>query len=294
MSIQETQLEAWSGQGAVTNSVNTHTYVRNALNAHSWPQGMKYEVYLQGSYANTTNIRGESDVDVVAECTSVAYSNLDENEKRQLGLGVGSHNFTEFRREVIAALTNYRDGSTVDPSGANAVEVVPPPNSNRLKADVIPCVTYNEYQSLKIIATGLTFWNQHNQQQIINFPKPHIRNGEQKNATGKTNGWYKPSVRMFKNARRQMVGDNNDLRKRFPSYFVECLFYNVPDSNYGYSYQRTYTQAVDYLAKALSNGTADKFTTQSGRQWLFGSSSVQWSQENARDFVARLVQLWGT
>lgn len=294
MTIAENQLEAWSGQGAVTNSINTHTYVRNALDAHTWPQGMKYEVYLQGSYANSTNIRGESDVDVVAQCTSVFYSNLEENEKRQLGLGVGSHNFADFRREVIAALNNYRDRSTVDPSGANAIEVIPPANSNRLKADVIACVFYKEYQALKVIAEGLTFWNQHNQQQIVNYPKLHIRNGEQKNANGRTNGWYKPSVRMFKNARRQIAGDNNELRKRFPSYFVECLFYNVPDTNYGYSYQRTYTQCVNYLATALSDGTADKFTTQSGRHWLFGSNSVQWSQEKARDFVARLVQLWGT
>jgi hypothetical protein len=97
---------------------------------------------------------------------------------------------------------------------------------------------------------------------------------------------------MFKNARRKIIDDNDDLRKHFPSYFVECLFYNVPDQNFGYSYQRTYAQAVNYLAEVIGNKTADKFTTQSGQHWLFGSNSIQWSQENAKDFVSRLVQLW--
>lgn len=63
MSISETQLTSWSNQGAITNSINMHTYIRNALAAHTWPAGMKYEVYLQGSYPNPTNIRGDSDVD---------------------------------------------------------------------------------------------------------------------------------------------------------------------------------------------------------------------------------------
>jgi hypothetical protein len=293
MTIAENQLEGWSSQGAITNSIATHTYVRNALATHTWPPRMKHEVYLQGSYANSTNIRGDSDVDVVAECTSIFYSNLNDAEKQRLGLDPGSHSFADFRREVIAALETYRDRSRVDPSGANAIEVIPPPNSNRLKADVLASVTYKRYDSLKVIAEGLTFWNQQNQQQIINYPKLHIRNGEQKNANGRTNGWYKQSIRVFKNARTRIIDGNDDLRKGFPSYFVECLFYNVPDHLFGYSFQRTYAQAVDYLAKALSEeDAAKKFTTQSGQHWLFGSSSIQWSLENAREFISRLIKLW--
>ena len=294
MSISETALDGWSRQGAVTNSINTHTYIRNALDAHTWPQGMKYQVYLQGSYGNSTNIRGDSDVDVVAECSSIFYSNLSDDEKQRLGLQTGSHSFADFRREVTTALTNYRDSSRIDPSGPNAIEVIPPATSNRLKADVLPSVTYKRYDTLRVIAEGLTFWNQQNQQQIINYPKLHIQNGEQKNANGRANGWYKQSVRMFKNARIQIIGSDDSLRKRFPSYFVECLFYNVPDRYFGFSFQRTYAQAVEYLVNALTNDTAAKFTTQSGQHWLFGSSSVQWSKENAEDFIERLRNLWGT
>src|SRR5215213_9264122 len=267
MSISETQLDTWSKQGSVTNSANTHTSIRNALSSHNWPDGMAYEVYLQGSYANTTNIRGDSDVDVVVECNSVYYSNIEEHEKPLIGWTPGKHSYSDFRREVIAALTSYYGSSLVDTSGANAVEVLPGSNSNRLKADVLPCADYKRYESLRVAAEGLTFWNQHTHQQIINYPKLHISNGEDKNRQYVTNGWYKPSVRMFKNARLQIIGNDDSLRKRFPSYFVECLFYNVPNNYFGYSYQRTYSQALDYLANALRNGTADQFTTQSRQHY---------------------------
>jgi hypothetical protein len=41
---------------------------------------------------------------------------------------------------------------------------------------------------------------------------------------------------MFKNARRQVIANNDHLRSRYPSYFIECLFYNLPDRFFGYSY----------------------------------------------------------
>lgn len=291
MSISEAQLQTWCGQGAVTGSVLTHTSVRNALAAHSWPQGMRYEVYLQGSYANTTNIRADSDVDVVVECTSVFYSNLEDHEKQLLGLSVGRHSYSDFRREVLSALTSYYGHSLVHASGANAIEVLPA--SNRLKADVLPCVSYHHYQALQVAVEGVAFWNQHTSQQVKNFPKLHIRHGEQKNGSDRTNGRYKPSVRMFKNARRQLVENDESLRKRYPSYFVECLLYNALDECYSNSAQQTFAQAVIYLSNALRNGTADHFKTQSGCHELFGASVVQWSKENASDFVSRLITMWG-
>ena len=78
MPIPESQLETWSHQGAVTTAKQTHESIRKALNPHTWPTGVKYEVYLQGSYKNTTNIRGDSDVDVVAQLNSTFQHDLSE------------------------------------------------------------------------------------------------------------------------------------------------------------------------------------------------------------------------
>lgn len=290
MPIPEEQLKAWANQGATVGSANTYASIRKALNSHSWPEEMNYEVYLQGSYANSTNIRSESDVDVVIELTSVFWSNLQEIEKQSLGLTPGRYSLDDFRREVIQAIQSYYRRGLVDTSGGKAVKVLA--ESGRLNADVLPCATYKRYDSMKLIAEGITFWNQRNGQQVINYPKLHISNGEQKNSAEQTKGGYKPSLRMFKNARTRIIGDSEELRKRFPSYFTECLFFNVPDSVYLSSFQYTYQNAINYLSAAFSNGSAAKFVTQSGQYWLFGSTSVQWSQDQAADLVVRLNQLW--
>jgi tRNA nucleotidyltransferase (CCA-adding enzyme) len=75
MPIPESQLEIWSHQGAVTASKTTHESIRIALSANTSPIRQRVaaggvEIYLQGSYKNDTNIRGDSDVDVVVELTA--------------------------------------------------------------------------------------------------------------------------------------------------------------------------------------------------------------------------------
>jgi tRNA nucleotidyltransferase (CCA-adding enzyme) len=77
MGIPESQLQTWSHQGAVTTAKTTHESIRNALAANTSPiRDKSYEVYLQGSYKNTTNIRGDSDVDVVAQLNSTFQDDL--------------------------------------------------------------------------------------------------------------------------------------------------------------------------------------------------------------------------
>jgi hypothetical protein len=291
MSIPESQLQTWTSLGSVTNSASTHIVLRKALAAHEWPSVMNYTDYLQGSYANTTNIRGDSDVDIVVECNSIFYSNLSADEKRTLGLNPAPHGFDDFRNEVISALVSYYGKSYVDTSGANSVKVLPSDTTNRLFADVVVRANYVRYDSLRAIAEGITFWNSKTNDQIINYPRSHICNGETKNKSA--GGHYKSTIRLFKNARRCMIEGDQELKKKFPSYFVECLLYNVPDSYFRLStHQLTFTQIVSYLASAFDRGDEDKFTTQSELHWLFGDDLWQWSKPEAIDFVARLSRLW--
>ncbi len=291
MPIPESQLKVWANQGATDGSARTYASIKAALDTYSsWPDGMRFDVYLQGSYPNATNTRGNSDVDVVAEMTSINYSNLTKEEKQKLSLGVGKYSHKDFREEVLKALKSYYGKNCVDDSGGKAIKI--PASSGRLNADVVPCVKYRRYDNLRVVAEGITFWNQRTGDQIINYPKLHIRNGEQKNSSDRTKGGYKPSLRMFKNARSCIVGDSAELKGKYPSYFVECLFSNLLDSVYLNSYQYTYEKAVADLLAAFKNGSAAKFKTQSGRHWLFGKSSVQWSQESAYDLTLKMQQLW--
>ena len=63
MPIPESQLETWSHQGSIAQSSATHNSIRNVLVAGGTPYaGRTFEVFLQGSYGNSTNIYAESDV----------------------------------------------------------------------------------------------------------------------------------------------------------------------------------------------------------------------------------------
>ncbi|MGE0128960.1 MAG: nucleotidyltransferase [Blastocatellales bacterium] len=291
MPIPETQLKIWSNQGATEGSAKTYASIKAALDTYSWPEGMRPVVYLQGSYPNSTNTRGNSDVDVVAEMDCVYYSNLTELDKPKVGWTPGRYEFADFRPHVIKALKSYYGERLIDDSGGKAIKVLA--SSGRLNADIVPCVQYKRYdENLQVIGEGITFWNQRTGEQIINYPKLHIRNGEQKNSAERTKGGYKPSLRMFKNARSVIAEGSEELKKKYPSYFVECLFSNVPDSVYLSSYQYTFESGVAYLSEALKNGNAATFVTQSGHHWLFGNQSVQWSQDHARDLIARMQNLW--
>jgi len=70
MSIPANQLDTWAKQGSKDLSSTTYQSVRNALSGSSSPiremiTSGKVKIDLQGSYANDTNTRGDSDVDVL-------------------------------------------------------------------------------------------------------------------------------------------------------------------------------------------------------------------------------------
>lgn len=286
MAIPETQLETWSHQGATVGSANTHKSIRIALSQHSWQEGMNYDPYLQGSYANYTNIRGNSDVDLVIESSNVCYSNLSEDEKQRLNIGQGSYNYWDFHGEVLQALTSYYGVSSVT-SGQKSIKIAS--SNNRLAADVVPCITYKHYHNRAVVAKGITFFTQRSNQQVINYPKLHLANGSAKN--GRTNMNYKPAVRMFKNARERIIQNNSFLAGNYPSYFVECLLYNVPDDRFSNSFASTYCGVVDFLLSQNSQDLAE-FRCQNGRLRLFGNLPTQWDITQAEDFINRLCLLW--
>ena len=291
MSIPESQLQTWSNQGAVVTAQNTHNSIRTALESYrQWPDDVKYEPYLQGSYKNSTNIYGNSDVDLVVELTSVFWSNLTDEEKTQLGIRNVNYDWGQFRQDVISALNNYYGSNQIDTSGKKSVKVRP--SSGRLNADVVISGKYKYYESQKLRAEGIILWTQPGWEEIINYPKVHFDNGAYKNSDFKTNGLYKPSIRMFKNARDKFVGSNPLLKDRFPSYFIECLLYNVPNKCFGTSYHETYAAVVNWLNDEFNKNSVSEFVCQNGMFYLFGSSSVQWNVNDAREFVNQLINLW--
>src|SRR5262245_45224159 len=115
MSIPESQLQTWSNIGATDLPQKTHASIRNAIESFKgWREQIVYDIYLSGSYVNSTNIHGNSDVDVVIEVTSISYSNLSGEEKQALNITPATYSWDIFRQDVITALTNYYGSQSID------------------------------------------------------------------------------------------------------------------------------------------------------------------------------------
>jgi tRNA nucleotidyltransferase (CCA-adding enzyme) len=79
MAIPESQLDTWSHQGSVTQSANTYATIKRALEAASANYtDRNFEVFLQGSYGNDTNVFAESDVDIVIHYDGAFYHNINQ------------------------------------------------------------------------------------------------------------------------------------------------------------------------------------------------------------------------
>ena len=285
MPIPESQLETWSHQGAVTTAKQTHESIRVALKAYDWPKEVRYEVYLQGSYKNDTNIRGDSDVDVVVQLNSTFFENLPVNLKRQFGFRDASYRWEEFRSDVLTALRNHYGPGRVR-EGRKSLKVQTP----YLPADVVVSVQYHKYpeppRSKDNFVEGMAFWVRSEGRWVINYPKIHYENGVKKNE--KTNKRYKPTVRMFKNARTYLVDRGVIPADLAPSYFLECLLYNVPDDKFGPNLQSTFREVIVWLREA----DFSRFFCQNEQLLLFGSSPEQWSEDRAHRFLEAMVTLW--
>lgn len=154
--IPEAQLETWSHQGAGIGSRDTYNQLRGVLLSPDSPYAARtFDVFLQGSYGNDTNIYSESDVDVVIQLTSAFNYGLDDLPVEQKTAfqtaysGGVAYSLTQFKQEVQAHLTaRYR--ADVIP-GKRAINIQA--NGNRRSADVIVCQDYRRYRSFYSVSS---------------------------------------------------------------------------------------------------------------------------------------------
>ena len=288
MAIPESQLSRWSDHGSQDASKRTHETIRGVLDAYSWPQGMTYDFYLQGSYRNDTNISGDSDVDVVLELnSSFRYdtTSLSQYEQQMLSASISPaiYDWNDFRRETLKVLESGF-GTRFIGQGNKSIKLKADPP--RLAVDVVVCMEHRKYTTYYSYVEGMTFFALQDKRWVVNYPKEHYNNGASKSR--RTWHRYKRTVRMFKNARNHLESTGSISSDIAPSYFVECLLYNAPDSAFQAGFQDTYCSVVNWMAQSDLN----ELVCQNGQQYLFGPSPEQWSVTDAQTFASQLVDLW--
>ena len=292
MAIPEFQLETWSHQGSIIQSSTTYQTIRKALSESNAAYADKsFNVFLQGSYVNDTNIYSESDVDTVIRLDSIfGYDISDLPPEQQAAFqqvfgGSASYTFNEFKQGVVTRLSTAFGKDSVK-SENKAIKIKA--NASRRSADVVACYEYRRYIRFISLSDyyyipGVIFPSA-SSGTIINYPKQHSDNCTTKHQA--TSSWFKPMVRIVKNMRSRLVDDGVIANDIAPSYYIEGLFYNVPNDKFGSSYADTFCNCINWLVST----DRSKLICANEQYWLFGNNNVQWqSNKCAINFLKSLL-----
>jgi hypothetical protein len=295
-------LATWANSVSADAAKRAHEAVRRAILATSSPlarlvEGADFEIYLQGSYKNSTNVRGDSDVDIVVQLIQSFWRDISalppvERALYESSFHDATYQWSAFRADVLTALQAYFGAADVS-NDEKCLTVRA--SASRFSADVVAALEFRRYRGFRGLNdqdydSGIKFLTRDGDRAVINYPKQHHGNGVAKNCAGRTDGQYKPGVRLFKNARRCLVERGFLSEEAAPSYFVECLLYNVPDEAFGGTWQQSYCAIVNWLRSNLSS----YLVCQNEQVRLFGETPEQWSAERATEFVGGLIQLWNS
>jgi hypothetical protein len=234
-------------------------------------------VFAQGSYANRTNVREDSDVDICVLCKDTCFTDYtmsDGLSDAVFGHGTAVYPYPAFKNDVEAALKSYFGESAVT-RGNKALDVRA--NTYRIDADVVACCEHLRYMGnpnnhYHLSGTQLI---PDDGGTIINWPRQNYDNGVEKNdATGRR---FKAVVRILKRLRNEMADAGHAAAEPIPSYLIECLAWNVPNEGFGHD---MYKDDVRYALTHLWNQTRSE------------DSCKEWGEVNELKYLFREGQPW--
>lgn len=207
----------------------------------------KVHIFIQGSYANNTCVRNESDVDIA----------VVRDDVHEYAFGERFGTSTTDKKEEAVKLKNavertlrnhfpyqvHRRNKSIKVDGS----------TYRKQADTVPCLLMNYYYR-----SHLKDYSTNHQGVIIfaddgtvvrNFPKQHIANGKVKN--NRTNYYYKKMVRIIKKMRHLMSDYGYGCADDVSSFGLESLVWNIPDAYFTKykSYGFIFEEIVNYAYK---------------------------------------------
>lgn len=287
--ITEDQLKSWATAPSAFKYIVTRERIEKALVDKF---GGKIKVYLQGSYKNSTNIRSESDVDIIAEYIPAYYPGFFRMTQEQVThyhsiTTKHDYTFSQFKTDVYDTLVEEFSAKEVI-RHPKCIRVLK--NEYRVNADVVACFTHKRYTDpFTFDAVGVQFFLDDSGKEVINFPIQHHKNGEDKNGLLQTRGKFKDSVRIYKNIMQKLV-DSKDLKDdEIPSHFIESLIWNVPNPHF----IGNYTEIIKSITSKVwsdmkeENDPYNKYSKIHDYEWLFKGETFN-TPASAQKFMEKV------
>ena len=161
----------------------TESQIKEALSASTRLEKVNYRVYVQGSYANNTNVQLDCDMDIAVECTEFYYYGLNSSAsdtKQIMNMHPrtcnGGYDLMAFKADIEAALVHYYGRNAII-RGNTALRISE--DSTTLPADVVPCCAYRLVTETNQL-DGLrgTVLRPDRGSDIINWPQQQLENGQ--------------------------------------------------------------------------------------------------------------------
>lgn len=260
----EATFSSWGaapGDTEQTKCENAERAIRKAIDASAKLSSKSIDVFTQGSYANRTNVRQDSDVDICVLYTGAFFPDYSMSEGLSgpvLGHSEGTYLYSDFKNDVEAALVSYFGRGSIT-RGKKAFDVHA--NTYRIDADVVPCFEHRRFMGTlqSNSCDSGTELHPDNGGVIINWPRQNYKNGVKKNEA--TSRRFKAVTRIMKRLRNEMVEEGYASAEPIPSYLIECLVWNVPNEGLGHD---TLKADVRYAVAHLWNETQ---TDESCKKW---------------------------
>lgn len=266
---------------------NARTAILKALSNSTILSSNAYEVFGQGSYANNTNIRNNSDVDINVCYTSGFFYKVPNGvTASELGLNNPcTYSYSQFKNDIERMLKSYfgvnqvlRKNKCIHVNG----------NTYRSEIDVVPTWKYRRYtdkwgsyqEGVRLISDK--------GQTVDNYPKQHLRNGIAKN--DRTYRRYKRLVRIVKSIKAKMEENGFYSNSNITSFLIEGLVYNFPDSKFDlYSASFDWNSILRNFIFFIWNGCGEG--NESWKEWVEPSECLylmyghKWNCSDVKEFT---------
>lgn len=275
---------------------NAAKMIREAIRKDASLSKRGVDVYATGSYANNTNVRLDSDIDVAIVLRDVFYYDLrDGLTATEVGItSSASDTLEDFRAEVHRALAATFGNQAVRLMNKT---LTVRESSTRLNADATPFFLHRRYTRGATGGCGYIEGvelrpRNDPQRRVINWHQQHYDNGVAKNT--RTGRRFKRVARILKRLASEMASSGVPAAKSaagvVPSFLLECLVYNAPDGKLGLEdggYYEDVKEVVRWLWGQTEPGAGGtSFTEVSGLKPLFADGQA-WTMAQAREFLLR-------
>lgn len=223
-----------------------------------------YEIFLQGSYANNTNVRQNSDVDICVMYKNVFYHEMPHGYKLGGNYSYSTLDYYDLRKMIKNALVRKFGSDRVQDKN-KAIRILS--NIYTTDADVVVAFQYRNYYDSSNYIEGI-YYKALDGTPVINYPKVHIKNGTTKN--NDTNYMYKKMVRIFKKIMYDMQDDNIPNSKEVKGFVLECMVYNIPNKDIYQHIDTKYSSNLTNMISTFINQSMNLWKEVNEIKWLFG------------------------